>query len=187
MAATTGLIDAAESTHNPWALSYALLAYSIAFRDADPDRAREALRRGLLTAQDSGNRGNETHTAGALARVEAEHGDPLAALEYVALAIRNYHESGNTAHIRVALAALAAVLDRLGHHESAATMAGSALNPLTAALPEFNATIAHLRDVLGDQTYESLARKGETMTTGAMATYAYDEIDEARTELEQPS
>ena len=28
--------------------------------------------------------------------------------------------------------------------------------------------IAHLRDVLGDQTYESLARKGETMTTADM-------------------
>ena len=41
----------------------------------------------------------------------------------------------------------------------------------------------HLRDVLGDQTYESLARKGETMTTAAMATYAYDQIDQARAEL----
>jgi hypothetical protein len=38
-------------------------------------------------------------------------------------------------------------------------------------------------DVLGDQTYESLARKGETMTTAAMATYAYDQIDQARAEL----
>jgi len=27
-------------------------------------------------------------------------------------------------------------------------------------------------DVLGDQTYESLARRGERMTTAAMATYA---------------
>jgi hypothetical protein len=43
--------------------------------------------------------------------------------------------------------------------------------------------IAHLRDVLGDQTYASLARKGETMSTSAMATYAYDQIDQARTEL----
>jgi hypothetical protein len=43
--------------------------------------------------------------------------------------------------------------------------------------------IAHLRDVLGDQTYESLARKGETMTTAAMATYPYDQIDQARAEL----
>jgi hypothetical protein len=47
--------------------------------------------------------------------------------------------------------------------------------------------IAHLRDVLCDQTYESLARKGETMTTAAMVTYAYDQIDQARTELEHPS
>jgi hypothetical protein len=47
--------------------------------------------------------------------------------------------------------------------------------------------IAHLRDVLGDQTYESLARKAGTMTTAAMVTYAYDQIDQARTELERPS
>ena len=37
MAAANGLIDAAEATRNPWALSFALLAYGIAFRDADPD------------------------------------------------------------------------------------------------------------------------------------------------------
>ena len=38
-------------------------------------------------------------------------------------------------------------------------------------------------DVLGDQTYESLARQGETMTTAAMVTYAYDQRDQAQTEL----
>jgi len=43
--------------------------------------------------------------------------------------------------------------------------------------------IAHLRDVLGDQTYESLTRKGETMTTAAMVAYAYDQIEQARTDL----
>ena len=51
------------------------------------------------------------------------------------------------------------------------------------ALPRIDTAIAHLRDVLGDQTYESLARKGETMTTAAMVTYAYDQIDQARAEL----
>ena len=56
-------------------------------------------------------------------------------------------------------------------------------NLTTVAFPEINPAIAHLRDVLGDQTYESLARKGETMTTAAMAAYAYDQIDQARTEL----
>ena len=55
-----------------------------------------------------------------------------------------------------------------------------------AAYPQIDATIAHLREVLGDQTYESLSRKGETMTTAAMVTYAYDQIDQARAELEHP-
>jgi hypothetical protein len=41
-----------------------------------------------------------------------------------------------------------------------------------------------LRDLLGQATYESLARKGETMTTAAMVTYAFDQIDQARAELE---
>ena len=60
--------------------------------------------------------------------------------------------------------------------------------PLTAAsFPNLNTTIAHLRDVLGDQTYESLARKGETMTTAAIVTYGDDQIDQARAELKTVS
>jgi hypothetical protein len=90
--------------------------------------------------------------------------------------------------VRSALAVLTALFDRLGRHEPAATIAGFALSPLTStALPEFNKAIAHLREVLGDQTFESLARHGEAMTTAAMAAYAYDQIDQARTELEHPS
>ena len=59
-----------------------------------------------------------------------------------------------------------------------------AVSPITAAwIPEIGPAIAHLRDVLGDSSYESLARKGESMTTAAMASYAYDQIDHARTAL----
>lgn len=79
---------------------------------------------------------------------------------------------------------LAAFFDRLGRYEPAATIAGFAFSPLTAAsVPELNAAITHLREVLGDQAYESLARKGETMTTAVMVVYGYDQIDAARTEL----
>jgi hypothetical protein len=98
-------------------------------------------------------------------------------------AIRNSHDSGNVALIRTALAVLAALFDRLGRYESAATIVGCALDPPTAGFPEVTTAIAHLRDVLGDPTYESLARKGEAMTTSAMATHAYDQIDQARAEL----
>jgi len=58
------------------------------------------------------------------------------------------------------------------------------VNPLTTAtVPELSTAMAHLRDVLSDQTYESLARKGKTMTTAAIVTYGSDQIDQARTEL----
>jgi predicted ATPase len=187
-AAANGLIEAAEATHNPWALSFALHAYGVAFVDADPDRARNALRRGLVIAHDSGNRAMETHLVAALSRLQSKYDDPLAAFEYLAVAIRNYHDAGNTANVLVPLAVLAALFDRLGRSQPAATIAGFAISPLTATVvPEFNTAIAHLREVLGDQTYESLAREGETMTTAAMATYAYDQIDQARTELNEVS
>jgi predicted ATPase len=188
MAAANGLIESAEATHNPFVLSFALLEYGFVFRQTHPDRARDALRRGLVIARDSGNRSNETHLAGALSRREFEYGDPLAALEYSTVAIHHYHDADNTAGVRAVLAALAACLDRLGCYEPAATIAGFAFDHLTSVwVPEFSTTVDHLRDVLGGQVYESLAREGEKMTTTAMATYAHDQIEQARTKLEAVS
>ena len=142
------------------------------------------MRRGVVIAQDSGNRANETHLAANLAGLEAQHGDPLAALEYSAVAIRNYHDSGSTTNVRAVLGTLAALFNRLGHDEVAATMSGFADIPYTrSVVPEISTAIIHLRKVLGDETYESLARRGEQMTTAAMVTYALDQIDQARAEL----
>ena len=93
MAAADGLIRHRRGDPNPYAISFALLAYGFAFRNADPDRAREAMRRGVVIAHDSGNRYNETHLTVTLALLEAKFGDPLAALEYSAVAIRNLHDA----------------------------------------------------------------------------------------------
>jgi hypothetical protein len=184
MDSADGLIEAAEATGNPVFLAGALWAYGLAFRDADPVGALNALSRGLVIAQDSGNRAGASTLANGLALLEAEHGDTLAALDHLTLAIRNFHNAGDTTTIRVPLAILAVLFDRLGRYEPAATTAGFALNPMTAAsLPEITTAITHLRDVLGEATYESLARQGESMTTAAMVTYAYDQIDQARAEL----
>jgi tetratricopeptide (TPR) repeat protein len=188
MDSAEGLIEAAEATGNPLFLALALTAHGAAFRDADPVGALNAHRRGLVITQDSGNRNNASGLAVFLARLEAEHGDTVSAFDHLTLAIRNYHNAGDTTTIRIPLAILAALFDRLGRYESAATLAGFALHPIAAAVvPEITTAIAHLRDVLGEATYESLARKGEMMTTAAIATYAYDQIDQARTELEHPS
>jgi hypothetical protein len=73
-----------------------------------------------------------------------------------------------------------------GRHASCVGRAGHAAAPLTVGgIFELGNAIAGLRDVLGEQTYESLARKGAAMTNTAMVSYAYDQIDQARTELEQ--
>jgi predicted ATPase len=186
MAAANGLIDAAEATGNPHALSFALLADGMAVYHADPVRSLAALRRGLVITQDSGNRSHLSHLATSLCLFGAEHGDPLATFDYFTVAIGNYHDSGNTYMIRTLLGILAAFFDRLGRYEPAATIAGFGVTSPVAALPamaEFRTAIAHLRNLLGEASYESLARKGETMTTAEMVTYAYDQIDQARTEL----
>jgi len=82
----------------------------------------------------------------------------------------------------VPLAILADVFDRLGHHEPAATISAFATTPLTrASVPEIYTIISHLREVLGDEVYESLARTGETMTSAEMAEYAFEQIEQART------
>ena len=57
-------------------------------------------------------------------------------------------------------------------------------DPAAAWTPEITNAIAHLRDVFDEATYETLARKGETMTTAETVAYACDQIDQARTELE---
>jgi predicted ATPase len=186
MAVANGLVDAAEAIGNPFVLSWALAADGLAVQDADPARSLAAHRRGLVTAQDSGNRANLSIIAGNLCRIEAEHGDPLAAFDYFTMAIGNHHDSGNTYLMRVPLGWLASFFNRLGRYEPAATIAGFAVTSPIAALhnmAEFRTAIAHLRDVLGNQTYESLARKGAAKTPAEMAAYAYDQIDRARAEL----
>jgi predicted ATPase len=184
-AAANGLIEVAGATNNPYVLSSALFVHAYAFRDADPAAALEAARRGLVIARDSGNRRTETLLAATLSRLEAEHGDPLAALDYNGLVIRTYHDAGNITGVRGGLAVLVPLFDRLGRYEPAATMAGFAMvSPHTATVvPEISSVVGHLREVLGDLAYQSLSRAGEEMTTAAMVTYAYDHIDQARAEM----
>lgn len=185
-AVADGLVPAAAATGNPYVLSFALFVHGLIFQVSDPPSALDAFRRGFAIAQDSGNRFTETGLATGLARLEAANGDALAALDYSLVAVRNYADAGNIPNMRVAQAALAVLLARLGRLAPAATITGFALNPLTAALSDLPAVIDELRDKLGTDVYESLARKGEAMTLHAMVTYAYEQIDQARHELRGP-
>jgi hypothetical protein len=183
-----GLVEAAERTDNPYAISFALLAFAMASSMKNPLGVIDSLRRGLVIAQESGNKANVSYLAMTLAmtlgRVEGDQSGPL---DNLRLAIGNYFDAGSIAQIRAALGLFMTLLDRRGDYEPAAIIGGFASVSPTAApsVAEFNEGIPHLREVLGEETYGRLAHKGEAMTMAAMVSYAYEQIDRVRGELEQ--
>jgi predicted ATPase len=182
--ASEGLLAAADATDNPNTACFALLALGIAHLDTDPVVAYDVHRRALMLARQSGNRQMEMATAVNVSIFAAKEGDPIETFDYLTTIIRRYHDSGSVSLLEFPMAILAAVFDRIGRHERAATICGFAATAMgRAGYPQIDATIAHLRGVLVDETYESLARKGGTMSTAAMVTYAYDQIDQTRAEL----
>lgn len=191
LSAASGLTAVAEASPNPFVASFALMSYGMACSAHDPIGALDALRKGAKIAQETGNRSNESYIAMTIAmtlnRIEGEATDHLYSLDYLTLAIRNYHDSGNVTQLRAALGLLSTYLARHGRAAPAATIAGFAGVVPTAApnVPEFVAGIAHLRAVLSAEIYETLAREGGAMSMAEIVRFAYDQIDHARAELEQ--
>jgi predicted ATPase len=183
-AAADGLIEAAIASNNPYMHTFATAAYAYCLSSAGSERDLALCRQGLVLAQDSGNRYNEAVLAAALARLESETIVTSAAVDHLSLVIRRWHDSGNFGNLVGPLAMLSAFLDRMGRFEAAATIAGFSGDLVSlASVPELTTTITHLREMLGDQHYESFASTGEAMTTAAVVAYAYDQIDQARAEL----
>ena len=179
-----GIVDAAEATRNPYALSHALFTAAFAFSDNNPGSAIAASRRGLDIARETGNRANESHLLATLSRLRGQGRDPMAAFDYLTLAIRKYHDAGNTTNIRHTFAILATLLHRVGRDEPAATILGVGATPfVVAAFPETELAITQLKAALGDSVYERLAPAGLAMPNATMVTYAYEQIDQARAEL----
>jgi hypothetical protein len=187
-AASHGLLAAADAASAPSTACMALIAHGLAYYDADPAAAYDALRRALTIAQESGNRQMESASASTVLLVAVTYRDPTECFETLMVLIGRYYDVGNVALLLNPLAILVSLLDRFGHHEQAAIISGFAASLFSlASYPQLNTAIAHLRDVLGDKTYESLARTGETMTTADMVAYAYDQIDQAQAALKAVS
>ena len=184
MAASANLLTVAQSTDNPCLATAALLAYGWARGDADPTTAYKALRRAWTIAAESGNRQNVSVVAFLLSRLAATRGEPTDTFDYITQTIRSYYDSGTIELMRNALGVLTALLDRIGHHEAAATISGFAATALArASWPEIDTAITHLRQALGAERYASLARTGEAMTHAEMAAYAFEQIDLARADV----
>lgn len=79
------------------------------------------------------------------------------------------------------LAVLAALLNRLGYLEAAATIAHFADTPFTqVGYAEITTTLEQLAGVLGHDACERFAREAEAMTSAGMVAYATEQIALAR-------
>ena len=86
IAATTGLIEAAEATRNPWALSFALFGFGAAFRTCRSGRCSQGHSPRAAGCRRQRQPLASGHTWRSLvARIEAEYGDSLRALHYIAV------------------------------------------------------------------------------------------------------
>ena len=169
-----GLVAVAEASRNPHALSHAHLAEGLVYRYSDPTAAIAALQQALKIARESGNRFNESHIAVTLSELEVRTDAPRIRVRPSHAGDWQLPRLGQHRDARSPLAILASVV--------AIGSVTTNLPPLIAefadspfdrmAFPEIDTTIAHLREVLGDEVYESFARAGESMTDAAMATYA---------------
>ncbi|WP_137146167.1 adenylate/guanylate cyclase domain-containing protein [Mycolicibacterium sp. CR10] len=184
MAAADDLMAATEFESNPTVVRSALHAWGSSHRGSQPEAAYRAVKRGLDVARGDGDRQLELVLGTQLASMAVNQADPIEALDYTAESIRSYFDSGSLSFVSGPLGILTGLLDRLGRFEAAATISGFADAQISrATYPEIGAALAHLREVLGDAGYESLARTGAAMTNAVRAAYALEQIDLARTGL----
>ena len=188
MAAANGLIEAAEKLHNPYALSFALSAYGYAFGDADPVRALDAMRRGLVIARDSGNRFNESILAQNARAWRSSMATPW-------LRSTSWHWRSAATTTRATLASCPSRwLSSLPFSNGSG--ATNPPQPSPGSLqPTYWPWSIRRSTVRSPSSPKSSATRptnrsparAKTMTTAEMVTYAYDQIDQARAELKAVS
>jgi predicted ATPase/class 3 adenylate cyclase len=175
------VVVATEQRANPAALVQALMAYSMAWRDADPTAAMAALRRGLDIAGGSGNAAFASYLQILLAEIDIAHGQLQDALDLLESVITKLHDAGDSMALRTPLATLAVCLDRLGQREAAATIAGSISTDMAVAVVrELAPTVQHLRQEVGDATVDALTARGAVMDTTDLARFALGQVELAR-------
>jgi predicted ATPase/class 3 adenylate cyclase len=183
MARAVAAVAVAEAGGNPGEIAYALFVYGQAHATVDPFRAKAAMERGLAVARAGEVRSWVNRISSALAGLEATIGDPRKALGLFGAAIDGLYDAGNiTTLLGQGLGGLAVALDRLGHHDAAATLIG-----FTGQRPNvrgFAEAEVHLRSVLGDETFERLSREGAALELADAVRYAHEQIRLAREELE---
>lgn len=170
-------LEAAEAYGNPFWLAFAFAGYGTAYAATDPQRALEALRRGLAHTRAGRAPYWEAQIGIRIALVIASHGDADDALELLATAIDSFHRAGDVVSLAITFRTVASVLGRLGEPEIAASLYG-------AASPHIHAdglrALQESRHLLGQRTFEQHFVEGSRMELAEAVRFAKREVNRVR-------
>jgi predicted ATPase len=179
-----GAVSAAREHGNPFWIAMALDAYGRAYAQTDADKALGAFRESLEIADRNHIAFFRAGVAADFARLVAE-GDLDEGLALFDEIVDAAHRGGSPTQVDLALADLAFVFRDLGRAEIAATVYGSSTRSSNIAgvtlLPEL---IEHLRDRLGEATFDECVATGAAMETADAVRFARQQIQTARDERE---
>ena len=168
-----------EATGIPSSIAIHDFATGRTFSVSNPNRARASLEHGLELSRATKNRMMVNLLLPDALALQARTGDPMAALAGFRDMVTVWRSSADMFIFSHGMGSLVVLFDNLELWDVAATMRGTLDGALSADalvqdLPE---AIAHLRDVLGDEVYESNYRHGAAMTVHQSTDYALEQID----------
>jgi predicted ATPase len=177
------VVTAARDHGHPLGIAFALAGYGQAFASSDPTRALTAFREGLGYSREQKMPWWETFIARHLASLEAAHGDLKNALDLFETSVDSLHRAGNVAHLVIAFANLAVLLDRLKLSVAAATLYGTTRHGNIEMVLDLPTVVEHLRSVLGESAFDQAIGDGAAMEISDAVQYARQQIQAARHEL----
>jgi predicted ATPase/DNA-binding CsgD family transcriptional regulator len=182
-------VAAARDLGNPYWIAYALWIAGLALAKSEPKRALATWDEGVEHVREHGVHFFDGFLARDAARMHASDGQADRALGLFDTAVRAAHQAGNIAQLRISLASVPALLERLERDESAMTLFG-ALSREPACfhhVPELTDLGERLTRQLGAERSDALKASGATLDLNDAATWTLDELAATRHELRRQS
>jgi tetratricopeptide (TPR) repeat protein len=170
-------VAAARARGSPFWLAQTLWGYGRALADVDPNRAIAVYHEGLEYSRAHRLTFFENGFLREAAVLESRHGDPDRALDMLDEVLAATHLAGDTTDFTITMAHMARLLANLGHHVSAAVLAGwTDAQPSGRAQADHAETVADLYTTLGAPTYDRSARAGADMDAAQALAFERDEV-----------
>ncbi|MCJ9700164.1 BTAD domain-containing putative transcriptional regulator [Bradyrhizobium sp. SHOUNA76] len=181
MAIADDILEKVAATRTPSSLVAALFSQGRAFSKANPVRALDTLEKALAHARTSGNRYWEIVIIPAVAELQVRNGDPGKTLRSLPQMLEIWGQSNEIGLATLTTATLILLFERLGHPAAAATLSGalSQMIPSSSFFQELPDTVARIRRVLGDPSFEQAKRHGAGMTHREVVDYATNQVRHA--------